>query len=140
MSPPAASDSVAPSLRHWLIAHFVVSALLGVPLFLFPGFSLHLLGWVEVDGALSRIVAAAMVASGVTSWRWRNEGARVLRALLTLNGVWSGLSALGIGYGVWTGAAPLAALLVAGGFAVFALAWGVHLARATAPSSRGSST
>lgn len=117
--PPA----VPHRLRHWFIAHFAASVLFGLPLFFFPGFCLHLFGWTEVDAALSRTVAAAMLAIGTQSMLSRSAGLEVFRALVTLNALWSVTSTIGLVYSVLVGAAPEAAGLFAAGFAIFSVVW-----------------
>ena len=41
-----------------------------VPLFFFPEFFLHLLGWVQIDAALARLVAAALFLVGMALVFW----------------------------------------------------------------------
>ncbi len=59
--------AVPESLRRWFVVHFVVDALVAVPLFVAPRAVLGLLGWEEIDVAMARVVAAA---------RGRSAGAR----------------------------------------------------------------
>lgn len=110
-------------LRHWFVAHFCVDVLFAVPLFFFPEFFLHLFGWVQIDAALTRVVAAALFGIGIQSLLAREEGADVFRAMLNLKIIWSALAAIGIGYGVLTGTAPLAATMFAFVFAGFCGVW-----------------
>jgi hypothetical protein len=77
------------ALRTWFVVHFFTDLLFAVPLLLFPGWLLGLLGWSYVDPVSSRLVGAALLAIGVQSWRTRAAGAEVYRAMLGLKIIWS---------------------------------------------------
>ena len=77
------------SLRRWLVAHFVLSAALGLPLLLAPGLLLRALGWPAVDQASSRLAGAALLAIGGQSLIGRDGTVETVESLLRLNMMWS---------------------------------------------------
>lgn len=113
---------VPSSLRAWFVVHFVVGLAVGLPLLVVPGSTLALLAWLPGDPGVSRLLGAAWVALGVASWRTRGANLEVVRAMLGLKSLWSGLgifAALGaIGQG-----APGAAWVMLFLFLVFAGVW-----------------
>src|SRR4051794_25196150 len=94
------------TLRRWFVAHFVVDFFLGIPLLIAPGLLLGRLGWTNVDGAASRLVGAALVAIGASSWFCRNAGVEVVKAMLDLKMVWSFAAVVGLVISVGQGAPP----------------------------------
>jgi len=116
-------DAAVPlALRRWFVVHFVVDLLVAVPLLVAPRPTLFLLGWREVDPAMSRVVAAALFAIGIQSLLVRNESRPVLLAMLKLKMVWSGFAILGILVSALQGAPPFAWLFLMV-FAAFATVW-----------------
>jgi hypothetical protein len=100
------------TLRRWFVAHFVVDFFFGIPLLIAPGLVLHRLGWTTVDGSATRLVGAALVAIGASSWFCRNAGVEVVKAMLDLKMVWSFAAVLGLLISVGQGApAPVWAFL-----------------------------
>lgn len=102
--------------------HCVIDLLIAVPLLVAPRAVLNLLGWTEVDEAMSRVVAAALFGIGIQSGLGRNEGADVFRAMLNLKVIWSGAAILGIAISLAQGAPPAAWLFLVT-FVVFAVIW-----------------
>jgi hypothetical protein len=77
---------ISNGLRTTFLVHLVISAILGIALFLVPGRTLNLLGWVPdwvqlpntdqsipgqtfVDPVVTRILGAALLALAFSSWR-----------------------------------------------------------------------
>ena len=90
------SDSSTPgALRTWFIVHFVIDMAIAVPLFIFPGVFLGVLGWNTIDPLVSRIVAAALFGIGIESFLCRNAGIVTFRNMLNLKIIWSGTAVLG---------------------------------------------
>lgn len=87
---------VPPSLRTWFLIHFAADYLAAIPLMLFPQQVLNILQWDVFDPVATRIVAAAFMAIGGTSFLLRNSSLEVYRALLLLKLIWSGSALAGI--------------------------------------------
>ncbi len=49
-------------LRRWFVVNFSVDLVVAVPLFVAPRAVLGLLGWIEVDPAMARVVACAVAS------------------------------------------------------------------------------
>jgi hypothetical protein len=94
------------TLRRWFVAHFVVDFFFGIPLLIAPHLVLGRLGWTAVDGAASRLVGAALLGIGASSWFCRNAGPDVTKAMLDLNVVWSFAAVVGLLISVGQGAPP----------------------------------
>jgi hypothetical protein len=94
------------TLRRWFVAHFVVDFFFGIPLLIAPGLFLGRLGWTAVDGAASRLVGAALLGIGASSWFSRNAGVEVVKAMLDLKLVWSFAAIVGLLISVGQGAPP----------------------------------
>ena len=116
------STAVPPSLRTWFLVHCVIDVLVAVPLFVAPRALLTLLGWTEVDPAMSRVVAAALLGIGLQSALGRGASVEVYRAMLTLMVIWSGAAVVGIAVSRIGGAPPMAALFLVV-FVVFSAIW-----------------
>ncbi|MFZ5468013.1 MAG: hypothetical protein ACOZIN_01135 [Myxococcota bacterium] len=114
--------AVPTSLRQWFVVHFAVDLLVAVPLFVAPRWLLTLLGWVEVDPASARVVAAALFGIGLQSLLGRKESHAVFQAMLTLKIIWSISAVLGIGLSLAQGA-PAFAWVFLGVFAAFSALW-----------------
>jgi hypothetical protein len=107
-----AAMDVPITLRRWFVAHFVVDFFFGIPLLIAPGLVLRPLGWTAVDGTSSRLVGAALLGIGASSWFCRNAGLEVLKAMLDLKLVWSFSAIVGLVISVGQGApAPVWAFL-----------------------------
>lgn len=116
------SEEVPLSLRRWFVVHFAVDLLVAVPLFIAPRAVLGLLGWNEVDPAMSRVVAAALFAIGIQSLLGRNEPRRTFLAMLNLKLIWSSFAILGILVSLLQGAPPVAWGFL-GVFVAFSALW-----------------
>ena len=102
---------VPSTLRGWFVVHFVVGLAVGLPLLVVPSLTLALLGWAPADPGVSRLLGAAWVALGVTSWRTRQGSLEVVRAMLSLKSLWAGLGIFGA-FGAIGQGAPGAAWVV----------------------------
>ena len=112
MSFQDAAMEVPITLRRWFVAHFVVDFFFGLPLLIAPAHFLRPLGWTAVDGASARLVGAALLAIGASSWFCRNAGIEVMKALLDLKMVWSFAAIIGLLLSIGEGApAPVWAFL-----------------------------
>ena len=116
------TSEVPAGLRKWFVAHFVADVAVGVPLFIAPRLLLGWFGWTEVDPAMSRVVAAALLGIGVQSLLARGESREVFRAMLTLKVIWSTAAIAGIALSLLQGAPPMAAVFL-GVFVVFSAVW-----------------
>jgi hypothetical protein len=94
------------TLRRWFVAHFVVDLLAGLPLLIAPAHFLRPLGWTVVDGASTRLVGAALIGIGTSSYFVRHAGVEVMKAMLELKLVWSFAAILGLLIAVGEGAPP----------------------------------
>jgi hypothetical protein len=100
------------TLRRWFVAHFVVDFFFGIPLLIAPGLVLGHLGWTVIDGASTRLVGAALVGIGASSWFCRGAGVEVVKAMLDLKLVWSFAAIVGLVLSAGQGApAPVWAFL-----------------------------
>lgn len=102
------TQDVPVGLRRWFVVHFTVDLLVAVPLFIAPRAVLGLLGWIEIDPAMSRVVAAALFAIGIQSLLCRNQPRLIFLAMLNLKLIWSSFAILGILISVLQGAPPVA--------------------------------
>ena len=84
------------TLRKWFIVHFIVDMLFAIPLMIAPVFILELIGWMEIDPMMTRIVAAALFGIGIESWIGRNAGIESFRGMLNLKILWSGAVIMGV--------------------------------------------
>ena len=119
---------VPATLRLWFLVHFVVDVVAAVPLLVAPEELLPRLGWTAVDPVSARLVGAALMAIGVQSWRTRNAGAVVYRAMLGLKVIWSATAILGLSLAIARGAPPLTFLFLSI-FLVFCGVWLHHAIR-----------
>jgi hypothetical protein len=119
---------VPASLRLWFVVHAVVDLVAGVPLLMVPEVVLPRLGWTVVDPVAARLVGAALVGIGVTSWRTRKAGGAVIRALVGLKVVWSASAILALGIAIARGAPELTFLFLSI-FLAFCGVWSHHAIR-----------
>ncbi len=122
------AEDVPVGLRKWFVVHFAIDLLVAVPLFIAPRPILALLGWIDIDPAMSRVVAAALFAIGIQSLLGRNEPRRTFQAMLTLKLIWSGFAILGILVSILQGSPPVAWGFL-GVFVAFSGIWWYYWAR-----------
>ena len=77
------------------IVHFVADILFAVPLFIFPGKFLDLLGWKSIDPVVARLVAAALFGIGIESFIGRNASKDSFKSMLNLKIIWSSAAIVG---------------------------------------------
>jgi len=99
---------VPAALRTWFAAHALVAVAIGLPLFIAPAAVLAILQWAPGDPGMPRLLGACWLSLGVASWRTRRGTVEVIRAMLGLKALWSGLAIVGA-LGAIGGGAPGAA-------------------------------
>ena len=140
---------ISNSLRVTFLVHMIVALVLGAALWLIPGRTMSLLGWVPaqvqipqselsipgttfVDPVITRVLGAALLALGYASFLgWRASRREQVSLLVQMEFVYCVLAAVAILAGMFTMGRPmpligwvLAVILVA-----FAVAWGLALRR-----------
>ena len=84
------------NLRKWFLIHFTIDIAAAVPLVLIPETVLSHLGWETIDPIATRLVAAALFAIGIESYRGRNTGIQAYISMLNLKITWSTVAIFGI--------------------------------------------
>jgi hypothetical protein len=102
------SGAIPWSLRTWFRVHCAVDLAAAIPLLLFPGRSLGLLGWTTIDPVATRLCGAALLAIGSASLMVDRYGVAGYRALLGLKIVWSVAAIFAFFAGIGEGAPPAA--------------------------------
>ncbi|NWG13061.1 MAG: hypothetical protein HXY20_05950 [Acidobacteria bacterium] len=119
---------ISKCLRTTFLVHMIVAALLGIALWLVPGRTLALLGWVPewvpisnipeiaklpaakrsipgqtfVDPVLTRIIGAALLALAFSSYRgWRSASKDEVSVLVQMEAVFCVLGVIAFLYGAW---------------------------------------
>jgi hypothetical protein len=140
---------ISNSLRVTFLVHMIVALVLGAALWLIPGRTITLMGWVPelvqlpqselsvpgqtfVDPVITRVLGAALLALGYASYLgWRASRRDQVSLLVQVEFVYCVLGAVAILAGMFTLGRPLpvigwvlAAILVA-----FAVVWGLALRR-----------
>jgi len=113
---------VPDALRTWFVIHFVVDLVVGVPLLIAPAAVLGAFGWSPLDPGATRLVAAALLAIGLSSYRVRGEGIEVFRAFLSLKIIWSLLAIFAL-FAAIGGGAPSVAWVFLFTFLIFLGVW-----------------
>ncbi len=112
------------ALKYTFIVHVVVAVVCGLPLLLFPGLFLGILGWAPVDPLLSRVLGAALLAAAWTSFRAiRGLDASAIGVLLEMELIFAALSGIGFLRHLLIANYPLMVWFLFALFAVFAVAW-----------------
>lgn len=104
-------DKVPSSLRTWFVVHFVADVLFGLPLLLFPIWTMMLFGWSIVDPMTARLVGAALMGIGIESFLGRKNSSESFQTMLRLKIIWSLSANLGIALTIFQGAPPAAWLI-----------------------------
>ena len=115
----------------WLfLIHAVVAAIFGIALLLAPGRFLGLMGWAPVDPIASRLLGAALLALGWSSFRgWRATERAEVAILVETEAVFTVLCCLGLLRHLVRGGYPFMVWAVLAIFLIFAIAWIVFLVR-----------
>ena len=119
---------VPQSLRTWFVIHFIVDFIFGIPLLLFPAYTLSLFGFEAAELLTARLVGAALLGIGGVSFLVLNESAAVFRSLLKLKIIWSLSAIVAIGLTLVEGA-PVLTWVVLWIFVVFSALWMYYLRR-----------
>jgi hypothetical protein len=140
---------VSNSLRATFLVHMIVGLVLGAALWVIPGRTITLLGWVPdqvvlpqsqlsvpgqtfVDPVLTRLLGAAVLALGYASFLgWRASRRDQVNLLVQMEFVYCLLGAVAVLVGIFTlgRPAPFIGWVLAAVLAAFAVAWGLALRR-----------
>ena len=119
------SDQIPLSLKIWFIVHFAVDTVFAIPLIFFPYSFLTFLGFTSIEPLTSRLVGAALIGIGGTSFLVRNMGVEVYQALLSLKILWSGAAIISIAFSIIEGGPAIEWLLLLI-FVVFSIVWNYY--------------
>lgn len=114
--------SIPKSLKTWFTIHFIVDILFAIPLIVAPIWTLGLFGLTGTEMLTARLVGAALIGIGGTSFLVRNSGFESYNNLLTLKILWSVSAMVGILLTIYQGA-PKSAWIIFGIFFVFSGIW-----------------
>lgn len=118
------------ALKTVFAAHAIVAVIFGLPLLIAPGRLLTWVGWAPIDPILSRVLGAALLALGWSSFRARQAASyREVRLLIELEAAFTGLACVGLLRHLLVARWPLFPWLVFALYLVFALAWIYFLVR-----------
>ena len=137
------------SLRTIFLVHMVISLVLGASLWLIPGRTLDFLGWVPeevllpeselavagtifVDGVITRLLGAALLALGYSSFQgWRAGSWEQISLVVELEFILCAAGLIGTlaSFYLMERAIPLIGWVIAALLAVFTLLWGWALRR-----------
>jgi hypothetical protein len=85
------------ALKYTFLIHAIIAFLIGAPLLLGPGHFLILLGWLQIDSMLSRVLGAALLGLAWSSWRgWQATEKSQVTTLLELEAIFTVLGAAGL--------------------------------------------
>jgi hypothetical protein len=111
-------------LKPTLLAHLVVSVVLGALLFIIPGRFLLALGWAPIDPVLSRVLGAALLAMAWGDLRIRQGIARLeVRLWVEVHLGFTALAGVGVLWHLVDGGWPVIVWILFGVLALFALLW-----------------
>ncbi len=111
---------VPKSLRIWFKIHFLADMIFAIPLFIAPVWFLNILGFTIVEPVTARLVAAALLGIGGTSYFTKEKYS--FDILLTLKLIWSSTAVIGLIWSIIDGA-PLITWLIVIIFAAFFGVW-----------------
>jgi hypothetical protein len=141
--------SISNSLRTIFLVHLIVTLIFGVALWLVPGRTLELLGWVPkmvqlpeselsvpggtfVDGVLIRLLGAFLLAAAYSSFRgWRAERWEQVSIVVQMEFILCALGLIAVLAGLYLmdRSIPIIGWVIAILLAVFTLLWGWALRR-----------
>lgn len=118
------------ALKITFLIHAIVSAVGGLLLLIIPGRTLLFFGWAPIDPILSRVLGAALLALGWSSFRgWQATEREQVQILVELEAVFTVLACVGLlRHLLFARYLPIVWLLFAV-FFIFAIAWIVFLVR-----------
>lgn len=125
--------NIPSSLRRWFFVHFVLDFLLALGLLIVPETVLGILGLEPANFVLARLVGAALVAIGGTSFFMRNLGIEAYKVMLNLKLLWSGSAIVGIVISLSEGA-PLSISIFLLVFIIFFIVWAYYFNKIKASS------
>ena len=112
------------SLQLWFILHFMIDIFIAIPLFLFPETFLSCMGFegARAGIALSRVVAAALIAVGTISFLMHHKKIEFYLLMLDFKLIWSASAIVGLLISAFQ-TKVTALYLFAALFAAFFLLW-----------------
>ncbi len=139
---------ISSSLRVTLIIHMILAVVIGAALWIIPGRALTLVGWVPdqvalqpgvnvpgstfVDGVITRILGAAILALGSASFLgWRARNRLQVSSIVQSELVFCIISEAGLIIGLFKLGRPIPIIgwVCVAVLAIFAIAWGLALRR-----------
>ena len=112
------------SLRRTFLVHLIVSVLVGPALLIVPGRFLDLFGWAPIDPIISRLLGAAVIALGWSSFRgWRAASWPKVVTLVELEAAFSVLACAGLLRHLLVASYPWYVWSILVVMALFAVAW-----------------
>jgi len=141
--------NISRGLRDTFFLHFIIAGVLGLALWLIPGRTLILVGWVReavllpksevaisggtfVDGSISRLLGAALLALAFSSYRgWRATDWHTVEPLVQLEAVFCVLGTIAMAYAVFAfeTSLPVFGWTILVFLGLFSLAWVLALWR-----------
>jgi hypothetical protein len=116
------------ALKTTFLIHAVVSVVGGLLLLAIPGRTLQFFGWAPVDPILSRVLGAALVALGWSSFRgWQATERAQVQVVVELEAAFTALACVGLLRHLLFSRYPLMVWLLFAVFFIFAVAWIVFL-------------
>jgi len=110
------------SLKIWFIIHFLIDIIFGLPLLFIPKLTLTFLGFTTIETLTARLLGAALIGIGGTSFLIKDKKLEQFKALLLLKIVWSSAAILAILLTLYQGA-PKITWLILIVFVIFSAVW-----------------
>jgi hypothetical protein len=118
------------ALKITFLIHALVSVVGGLLLLIIPGRTLLFFGWAPIDPILSRVLGAALLALGWSSFRgWEATERTQVQIVLELEVAFTALACVGLLRHLLFAHYPLMVWLLFAAFLVFAVAWAMFLVR-----------
>jgi hypothetical protein len=118
------------ALRMTFLIHAVVCVVGGLLLWIIPGRTLQFFAWAPIDPILSRVLGAALLALGWSSFRgWQATERPRVQILLELEATFTVLACVGLLRHLLFARYPLVVWLLFAVFLVFAICWVGFLVR-----------
>jgi hypothetical protein len=112
------------SLRRTFLVHLLVAILAGLPLLLAPGRFLGLVEWAPIDPIISRLLGAAVLALGWSSFRsWRAANWSQVAVVVELEAAFTLLACAGLLRHLLVASYPWYVWSILVVMALFAVAW-----------------
>jgi hypothetical protein len=118
------------ALKVTFLIHAIVSVVSGLLLLIIPGRILLFLGWAPIDPILARVLGAALLALGWSSFRcWQATERAQVQMVVELEAVFTALACVGLLRHLLFAHYPLVVWLLFAIFLVFAVCWLMFLVR-----------